>query len=261
MAFGYIAKNATNNVMLSDVTYNAVYVGKATLVRQYLSFPSTSVSGGSFPTPLFNYNQMSFDGQGKEIIPFCYVSPGNYTGVAYFELIGTVYHFYVINQLTEVPTVYCFAKSSSPGNTGWGMSVYDAAGRTAFTTKDNSLLIKAAYNAITPNSDLRAGAIDPSNSSIRTLASFAPRVQNIPLNVISSPPLKPAIMYYAFGTSYVYYSPGGFGRYFDPICKYIPATTALETYWGLGSYSNPGRTANVPETTQIALLIDGAQYD
>ena len=259
MAFGYIARNTENNVLVSDQTFNCVFAGKASFEYQYTAIGTgANLYPGASVTNQCRINRYSFDSGGKEVVPFVHSPSNNWTGFAYYQRSGNFYTFYVLSQGGEVPVIYCFTKSSSLGKSGWGMSTFDSAGNTTFTTGDNILQVKGIYNALTDNSSV--DYTNWVNSYLYLPRTNASVVYNAPLNTISSAISKPAIMYFSYGTATCFKSGYSNSMYWESCAKFDFATNNILTYWAIVA-PLAGANIQTPAHYDLALLIDGADYD
>ena len=253
MSFGYTARNNTNNVLVSDRTYNTVYAGKAVLQQV---FPTINGSTLGYMNAALQFRRFRFDAGGKEVIPFLYNPSGDFGAIAYSQQVGTAIDYYVITPNNVVPTIYCFVKSSSSGKTGWGMSLFDANGKTTFTTGDNILRIKAVYNAVTAFSNVR---YDDRYEYYRPY-TVAPIQGSAPFNAVGAIS-KPAVLYNSYGTAEcVTPNNSGGAAYWESAARFNFSTKNLETHWFIVAYSG-GKNVQTPARDEIAVVIDGADYD
>ncbi len=258
MSYGFIARNADNNVLVSDRSYNTVYAGKAAQQQVYPYFAGSNTSGPYGTTMLYmQIRRFRFDAGGKEVIPFLYNPSSGFASIAYSEKVGTAYDYYVVATLNVVCTVYCFIKSSSSGKTGWGMSLFDSAGNTTFTTSDNILNVKAVYNAVTANSSVAYN--DRFEKDIYMPSTYATIQYNAPLN--AAPAIsKPAILYNSYGTANSRSPVSDRGYAWESVARFNYASRYLETHWAMVNESL-APTIQVPARTEMAVIIDGADYD
>ena len=261
MAYGFEARNQNNNILISDKSYNCVYIGKAGLYAAYNPLGTSRywyLSTRYGDVQSWCIRVFRIDSGGRDVIPFIYIPWPNFCTVFYFTKIGNIQEFWIGSQVNITPEVYCFAKSTSVGKTGWGMSVFDANEKLTFTSTDNILRLKAAYNAYTPNSSLYFD--DRYVDDTYTHGSAAGTYVNAPLNAITGPITKPAINYNSFGTASIYRANSYSGAYYEAGARYNPSTTNLETQWLVVADGGGGFTQNTPARDEIALLIDGANY-
>lgn len=259
MSFGYTARNSSNSVLVSDRSYNTVYAGKAVLQQTYgMSYAGDySIAGSGTYALNMQFRRYRFDAGGALIIPFLYNPSAGFGGVVYTVQVGNAYDFYVVTPPNIVPVIYCFVKSSSTGKTGWGMSLFDASGKTTFTTSDNILSPKAVYSAVTANSNVAYG--DPIGFGAPFPYTGAAIQTNTPLNTVPSV-AKPAILYNSYGTAECTFPATGNGGYWESIARFDNTTKNLLTHWGfVAPYA--ANLIQTPQRDEIAVVIDGAEYD
>lgn len=255
MAFGFRVKNDFNNVLMSDQTYNSVYIGKANAGRRFTNGWPRPYSVIRNYEPFLQIQVFSIDGGGRAVIPFVHVTSG-YTGVLWYEISGTVYSFYVAVQVGATATVYCFANSTNLGKTGWGITLYDANGKVTFNPQDKILIPKLVYNALTPNSSVFYD--DRYQDSVYQSYSLAGVTTNTPLNPLVGTITKPAIMYFTTGTAECYNRAVVTGVYWESCATYSQGN--LLTRWGYVT-RGANTTTQTPAQTSTAMVIEGADYD
>jgi hypothetical protein len=265
MAFGFLIKNTNNNVLVSDKTYNLSFVGKASYVQswnsRYVSENPRFYVGFGLSlenAQIFCLYEYSFNGNGLEVVPFCYSPYPNYTGIVGIEKVGNVYTYYVVTQAEQLPTIYCFSKISLQVKTGWGLNVFDASGKPTFTSNNPKMLnLVGAYDASYGDSSL--GYI---NGDLSMPISNSGQINTAPIIPLVKAPVKPAILSHTIGSAYISRSPSG--TFLESGIRYNPTTKNIETRWGMVSVSNyddRSRTINLPARTGFVGLIDGADYD
>ena len=260
MAYGFLAKNANNSILVSDKTYNTEFIGKATFVKRYNSNSGIYLyPGGADITQTANIHEFTINSGGRVVLPFIY-SPGNYfVSIVNIRYSGNICTLQILAQTTQQPTIYCFAKATSSFKSGWGMNVYDANGNTAFSTQSNILIIDSIYNAYTQNSSLYyTGYVSKYSITVGT-RNRSP-AYTAPFATSGNSIAKAAILYSTYATASVYRSSNGDGHYFESGAKFDYSTKQLATWWlDLGFYST--YNSDAPARDEIAIVIDGALYD
>lgn len=259
MSFGYLARNSNNNILISDRTYNTEFIGKATYVKSYSTGTYVNVyPTGADRTQYGQIQEFTINTGGRIIIPFIY-SPSNYfVSVINVTYSGNTCTLQVMTQAQQKPTIYCFAKAASTYKSGWGMNVYDASGKTTFSSQSNMLIINSIYNAVTTNSSLYY--TDYVRKDSITTGTRSNIYSNNPIRTSSDPVQKAAIFYNSHTTGSVYRSNSGSGYYYESGCKFDYATKQLNTWW-LCLLFFAGQTVQVPQRDEVAIVIDGALYD
>lgn len=260
MTFGYLAKNDNGSVILSDKTYNCAYKGKATFIRAFWFNSGRARNGGlGVPDQYFELYQMRFTAtNGSLVIPFCYSPWPNFTGIAYYTKSGNVYDFYVISQVAQTPTVYCFEKHSDNGKTGWGMSIFAPNGETMFTTNTvKPLFVERVFNADTLMSNVAVS--DYFSKNIYRGVTFNSIKDNTQIITSGNAITKPAILFTSFGTATAQ-KDNFTGAFFESAARFNNTTGFLQTHWGIVAL-NPPNTRQTPARNELALVIDGADYD
>ena len=261
MSYGFRVKNNSGNILVSDETYNLVYLGKATFIGVTYTFTSV------LNIPTFEVSELKYEinSGGAPIVPFLYNpnSGGNsnrsaFGGIANLELVGNIWTLYIyIDRFASfVPTVYCFRRIASAPLTGYGMAVFDASGAQTYNTNANHINLKSIVNVAYGASSVQCGTF---SGYVYCRPSYADTVTAAGPTTLA----KPALSYGTQNNSAAYSTGSQRQYFFENLAYYDTSNKLIYTRWGF--LANPrtfsGYGFNVSPGTVTTLLIDGAEYD
>lgn len=270
MSYGIYTKGDFNQVLLSADSSSLSFMGKATFVSKQGSYNQPLYMQPSGYPPIYNwpaaglYNY-TFNSGGKECIFFVTNEYPRKNAVVAASLSGNIYTLTVAAQSdgdsNYVPEVYCFHKSNSLGNSGYGMTLYKDSGEIAFTTNDKVLIINKIYTPNTQYSNLTEANfgslsyVGNGNSPYNKTISYHNPIAD------SSSPVKPIIYTPSYQTAvrYIQYQ----SAFFELLSVYNPSTNQVEYEWCcpfFQSFANYG-TYQTSARTGFTMIADGSKYD
>lgn len=158
MTFGIKFTNSKGEAVISDTTYNTVFIGKG---WHYHTFTTSAAyarqahAAGGFTSPWLNEYGFKITAPNNfPIIPFVKCS-----GFAAISCIqrdpGVVNGWIIICKAESFPEVFCFSKvAPQSGFDGYGIVVRDAAGQLCYSSTLPHLIPYFVEAAITPASNL-----------------------------------------------------------------------------------------------------------
>lgn len=272
MTYGLQIQGDSGQLLLSSESNNLVFAGKATFTSRQ------GITGSGFGplyytysgTTLYNFPQSSiynytFDSGGRDCIFFVTSDYPYKNAVIAASRSGSTYTIAIGSQPAGstgyVPTVYCFARSTSTGNSGYGMTIYKSTGETAFTTNDRILMINKIYTPSTQYSNLQNGVYSSLHYVANGGSSGSPTITYHSPIAEAGTITKP-ILYlpsYQTGTHYN----GTQGAFYELLGAYNPSSNNLEMEWVctfFQGFANFGEQ-QINARTGFAMLADGAIYD
>lgn len=155
---GIRLKNGNNDTLVSDVTYNTVFIGKAAYAGAEYIYPYASPTKWGVYAMDSHFYQITCD---TPVIPFI-CGRGIWASIAYIQKNGSS-NLIVVNVRhgTAPPDIYCFAKRSpGPSTTQTGVVLYDSAGAVAFDSGDKVLIPEFVTLVNTPYSGASSAELD-----------------------------------------------------------------------------------------------------
>lgn len=272
MSFGLYTQGDYSQVLISTESNTPVFIGKPTFIRRsgttQNSFYNVYNGVPFYNLPYCSFFEYTFDSGGRDTIFFIYAPAPNKCSLAATSRSGNVYSIVVACQQgtgTFTPELYAFAKTTTVGNTGSGISVYRADGSTAFTSKDKILLIKGFYNGSVQYSNVQEANYF-ALYYVGNGPSYTTKTINYlnPVDAISESISKP-IVYLTSPQSALAKSNTVFrAYYYELIGTYNNSTKQLEIEWAspasfVTSASVP--TIQSPARDGFFMVANGADYD
>lgn len=271
MSYGIYTKGDSNQLLISSESNSLSFMGKATFVSKQGAYasPLYLTWGGVdlYNSPLSGLYNYTFNSGGKECIFFVSNDYPRKNAIVGASLSGSIYTITVAAQSAGdgnyTPVVYCFHKSSSLGNNGYGMTVYKNNGEVAFTTNDRVLIINKIYTPNTQYSNLTNASFsslrytgNSGNYNAKTISYHYPIAD-------SGTPVKPIVYTPAHQTA-VNYNPSAYqAAFYELLGAYNSGTNQMEYEWCCpftSSFSNYGNYQTAARTG-FTMIADGSQYD
>ncbi|TXH49369.1 MAG: tail fiber domain-containing protein [Desulfurellales bacterium] len=145
MSFGFRLKNGSQDVLASESTYSAYYIGTAAFDGYDYYYPYLS------PDLLGDWSMHSLRfkiASDTPVLPF--VACSDYAAIAEVLYSGGIATIYISVRTSAIvpPTVHCFAKrTTNPTLSGYGMALYDSSGLITFDTASDMLRPAFVVNA------------------------------------------------------------------------------------------------------------------
>lgn len=251
MSFGLQLVNDNGQTLISDSTYNLVYIGKATYNGQTYTGPSPAYgAAGEYWVNEYTYTIYS----SRPVVPFIHSATGDFYCVNSMTISGNTYTIRVFSR--SAPTIYCFSRIA-PGAvaTGYGLAVYDSNGELAFSTSENHMIPKLAVQASHVATNCRhwnIGSIQGSTCDFTvTSTPYTPAAM-----------VKPAILYGSLDSA-VWHNPNVYASDFFCLVARVNGNT-IETRWSNSGHMGGSQNAkyvNQPASSVFVIGIDGADYD
>lgn len=191
MTFGIKFTNSKGEAVISDTTYNTVFIGKGVHYHTYVisaSYARQAHAAGGFTSPWLNeYGFKITAPNNAPIIPF--FKCAGFANIACIQRDpGVVNGWIIICSAESIPEVFCFSKvAPQTGVSGYGIVVRDAAGEICYSSTLPHLIPYYVEAATTPASNIFLWEYHDNftlvvpNQAVSTTASSLGRPLTVPL--------------------------------------------------------------------------------
>lgn len=250
MSFGFRIKNQSADIMASEETYSAVFIGQATYTGVDYTWPYLNPDMfGVYAVNSYFFTITTT----QPIIPFIKASD-IYAGVTDIAYVGTTATITVaVRGGSSLPEIWCFAKPDpAPTPSGYGLALFDASGDCTFDTENQYLIPRFVNNITVPAS---GAYYRVSGSLVGPTCNTADGITSVPSTTLSQP-----AYFYAMGPSA---AASGYGlcTFFEAVAKYNTSTQAMHVQWHNAFHSFGGSSYfNQSAKSVLCLGIDCADY-
>jgi len=256
MSFGFAVYNNNDDAVISDTTYNMVYIGRATFSSYQNPHPSYYIETRNFlgvTTPLVYQYTFTFTApNSKPVVPF--FSGGGFCALMVSTRSGNSCTF--IFEAESQPTVYCFSQldsNTSLVGAGYGFAVFNKQGGVSFLSTKPHIVPKYADNVTSKAEDWLYASGGGGNYRV-----WYPTNQS-QSNAIGSSMVTP-IMYYATPNMSVK-TETQLGSFYATLCAKVVGSTVVTAYCCSGEISALlGGINNILGAQSAVAIVAEGQY-
>lgn len=138
MAFGFRTSALDGSTLISDSTYNPVYIGDATYKSRILLNNSGIADRGAIPIKSEVYYEVVASQR-----PFVFVvSPSMYSSIVGVESLGgSLWRIVIALSNQTIPRVLCFSRPAQPAANGYGLRIFRGNGECVFDSDQKHLFV------------------------------------------------------------------------------------------------------------------------